>query len=157
MVDGLALPPAFEYLPALGLLDEEHARLRAELARVRVDGVLEFGDAGRTADETARYFVAAGATRVCVVDAHSDPAGARHLAAALRAHGLSVTRLHDTGEQVTTVGPVARLSRTPVDAGRAAPAPGADGIDVLQSVGLTSQLPTLEASGAFRREPLPVE
>jgi crotonobetainyl-CoA:carnitine CoA-transferase CaiB-like acyl-CoA transferase len=46
-------------------------------------------------------------------------------------HGLSITRLHDTGEAITTVGPVARLSRTPVQPGRPTPSPGVDAESVL--------------------------
>lgn len=72
------------------------------------------------------------------------------------AHGLSVTREHDTGEFVTTVGPPARLSRTPVDVGRPAASPGADGLDVLKSVGMADEAERLAASGAFWREPLPI-
>jgi crotonobetainyl-CoA:carnitine CoA-transferase CaiB-like acyl-CoA transferase len=72
------------------------------------------------------------------------------------AHGLSVTREHDTGEVITTVGPPARLSRTPVNVGRAAASPGADGLDVLASIGMAHEAERLAAAGAFRREPLPV-
>ena len=65
------------------------------------------------------------------------------------AHGLSVTRLHDTGEQITTVGPAARLARTPVTAGRPAASPGADGVAVLTQIGLAEQVEELQASGAL--------
>ena len=50
------------------------------------------------------------------------------------AHGLSITRVHDTGESITTVGPVARLSRTPVQPGRPAVTPGADAADILHDL-----------------------
>lgn len=43
------------------------------------------------------------------------------------AHGLRVTRRHDTGEVIITGGPSVRLSATPVAVGRAAASPGADG------------------------------
>jgi crotonobetainyl-CoA:carnitine CoA-transferase CaiB-like acyl-CoA transferase len=63
-------------------------------------------------------------------------------------HGLSVTRLHDTGEFVTTVGPVARLSRTPVQPGRPTPSPGADAASVLAELHRERQLDELIAQGA---------
>jgi crotonobetainyl-CoA:carnitine CoA-transferase CaiB-like acyl-CoA transferase len=72
------------------------------------------------------------------------------------AHGLSVTREHDTGEVITTVGPPVRMSATPVSAGRAAASPGADGRDVLAGIGMADETERLEATGAFWREPLPV-
>jgi crotonobetainyl-CoA:carnitine CoA-transferase CaiB-like acyl-CoA transferase len=56
------------------------------------------------------------------------------------AHGLSITRLHDTGEQITTVGPAPRLSRTPVRPGRPAATPGGDAADVLRELGRETQL-----------------
>ncbi len=55
------------------------------------------------------------------------------------AHGLSVTREHDTGEVITTVGPSVRMSGTPADVGRAAASPGADGLEVLASIGLADR------------------
>ena len=55
------------------------------------------------------------------------------------AHGLSLTRPHDTGEEITTVGPPARLSGTPVSAGRQAGSPGADGPEILAGLGLDEQ------------------
>jgi crotonobetainyl-CoA:carnitine CoA-transferase CaiB-like acyl-CoA transferase len=58
-------------------------------------------------------------------------------------HGLSVTRPHDTGEEITTVGPAARLSRTPVEPGRPAPTPGADAASVLRQAGLPDALQRL--------------
>lgn len=65
------------------------------------------------------------------------------------AHGLSVTRPHDTGELITTVGPAARLSRTPVTPGRPAATPGADGLAILGKVGLADREAELRASGAL--------
>jgi crotonobetainyl-CoA:carnitine CoA-transferase CaiB-like acyl-CoA transferase len=73
------------------------------------------------------------------------------------AHGLSVTREHDTGEVITTVGPSVRMSATPVEVGRAAASPGADGVDVLASIGMADEAERLEASRAFWRTPVPVE
>ena len=73
------------------------------------------------------------------------------------AHGLSVTRVHDTHELITTTGPSVRLSATPADVGRPASSPGADGVDVLSSIGLAGEVDRLAAAGAFWREPLPVE
>ncbi len=64
-------------------------------------------------------------------------------------HGLSITRVHDTGERITTVGPVARLSRTPVRAGRPTPTPGADALDVLADLHREQQLDQLLAQGVI--------
>jgi crotonobetainyl-CoA:carnitine CoA-transferase CaiB-like acyl-CoA transferase len=58
-------------------------------------------------------------------------------------HGLSLTREHDTGEVVTSVGPAARLSRTPVQPGRPAPSPGADTADIMRELGRESALDEL--------------
>ena len=57
------------------------------------------------------------------------------------AHGLSLTRLHDTGEEITTVGPAPRLSGTPVTAGRPAPTPGSDGAEILEGLGFGEAAP----------------
>jgi crotonobetainyl-CoA:carnitine CoA-transferase CaiB-like acyl-CoA transferase len=65
------------------------------------------------------------------------------------AHGLSITRVHDTGETVTSVGPVARLSRTPVQAGRPTVTPGADAADVLRDLHRETQLDRLVAQGVI--------
>lgn len=59
------------------------------------------------------------------------------------AHGLSVTRQHDTGDRITTVGPGARLSRTPVTPGRPAATPGADARSVLEQAGAADALDAL--------------
>jgi crotonobetainyl-CoA:carnitine CoA-transferase CaiB-like acyl-CoA transferase len=68
-------------------------------------------------------------------------------------HGLSVTRPHDTGEVITTVGPGARLSLTPVVPGRPAATPGMDAASVLAQAGLPDALDQLSASGAVLVEP----
>jgi crotonobetainyl-CoA:carnitine CoA-transferase CaiB-like acyl-CoA transferase len=70
------------------------------------------------------------------------------------AHGLSVTRMHDTGETITTVGPPSRLWRTPVQAGRPAPSPGADAADVLREIGREAELQDLLREGVIAIESL---
>ena len=72
-------------------------------------------------------------------------------------HGLSVTRPHDSGEVITTIGPSPRLSATPATVGRAASTPGADGEAILGELGLASEADRLVASGAFWREQLPID
>ena len=61
------------------------------------------------------------------------------------AHGLSVTREHGSGERITTIGPPARLSRTPVIPGRPVSAPGGDAAEILAGIGLANQLDDLVA------------
>lgn len=53
----------------------------------------------------------------------------------VRSHGLSITRHHPGLGDVTTVGPVARLSRTPLRAGRAVSPPGGDRDSVMAELG----------------------
>jgi crotonobetainyl-CoA:carnitine CoA-transferase CaiB-like acyl-CoA transferase len=71
------------------------------------------------------------------------------------AHGLSVTREHDTGQRITTIGPSARLSHTPAVPGRPAASPGADAASVLAGLGLEGELELLLAKGviAIERQP----
>ncbi|MCC7368015.1 MAG: CoA transferase [Chloroflexi bacterium] len=69
------------------------------------------------------------------------------------AHGLSVTRPHDTGEQITTVGPGVRLSRTPATPGRPAATPGADARAVLQQAGSAEAFPALAERGVVLERP----
>ena len=64
------------------------------------------------------------------------------------AHGLSVTRVHDTGEEVTLVGPPARLSETPVTPGNPVASPGRDAASILETAGLADRLDGLVAAGA---------
>jgi crotonobetainyl-CoA:carnitine CoA-transferase CaiB-like acyl-CoA transferase len=72
------------------------------------------------------------------------------------AHGLSVTRRHDLGQDITTIGPGARLSRTPVVPGRPAATPGADAEAVLDQVGLADTLGQLcEAGTVLVESPAP--
>src|SRR4030095_8651020 len=61
------------------------------------------------------------------------------------AHGLSVTREHGSGERITTIGPPARLSRTPVIPGRPVSAPGGDAAEILAGIALANQLDDLVA------------
>ncbi|MEZ4502982.1 MAG: CoA transferase [Dehalococcoidia bacterium] len=67
----------------------------------------------------------------------------------VQAHGLSVTRAHDTGEEITTVGPPPRLSATPVVVGPPATTPGADGAAILEVLGLSTDLGALVREGAL--------
>ncbi len=64
-------------------------------------------------------------------------------------HGLSITRRHDTGETITSVGPVARLSLTPVQPGRPTPSPGVDAASVLAELQREQQLDELVAQGVI--------
>lgn len=59
------------------------------------------------------------------------------------AHGLSLTRQHRDGARVTTIGPPARLSRTPVVPGRPVAPPGGDAEEILALLGLHEQLSDL--------------
>jgi crotonobetainyl-CoA:carnitine CoA-transferase CaiB-like acyl-CoA transferase len=56
------------------------------------------------------------------------------------AHGLSVTRHHRDGAMITTIGPPARLSRTPVVPGRPVSPPGGDAAEVLSMIGIVDKL-----------------
>jgi crotonobetainyl-CoA:carnitine CoA-transferase CaiB-like acyl-CoA transferase len=67
-------------------------------------------------------------------------------------HGLSITRPHDTGEEITSVGPAARMSRTPVRPGRPAASPGGDAADVLRELGREPQLEELLSRGVLAIE-----
>ena len=65
------------------------------------------------------------------------------------AHGLSLTRIAPGGDAITTIGPPFRLSRTPVIPGSLVAAPGADGPDVLASLGMADRTDDLVARGAI--------
>jgi crotonobetainyl-CoA:carnitine CoA-transferase CaiB-like acyl-CoA transferase len=69
--------------------------------------------------------------------------------AAVQARGLSITRRHDTGDEITTIGPAVRLSRTPVTPGRPVASPGADAAAILAALGRADDLAPLTASGAL--------
>jgi crotonobetainyl-CoA:carnitine CoA-transferase CaiB-like acyl-CoA transferase len=68
------------------------------------------------------------------------------------AHGLSITRVDAGGDAITTIGPPFRLSRTPVVPGALVSKPGADGADVLESVGMADRLDELVAKRAIALE-----
>ena len=68
------------------------------------------------------------------------------------AHGLSVTREHRGGAMITTIGPPARLSRTPVAPGRPVSPPGGDAAEVLARIGLGDRLDDLVGKGAIALE-----
>jgi crotonobetainyl-CoA:carnitine CoA-transferase CaiB-like acyl-CoA transferase len=68
------------------------------------------------------------------------------------AHGLSLTREHDTGEVVTTVGPASGLSRTPVEPGRPAPTLGTNAGDILRELGREQELDELLRMGVVAIE-----
>jgi crotonobetainyl-CoA:carnitine CoA-transferase CaiB-like acyl-CoA transferase len=65
------------------------------------------------------------------------------------AHGLSLTRTDASGNAITTIGPPFRLSRTPVVPGRLVARPGADGPNVLASVGMAERIEALVARRAI--------
>ena len=67
-------------------------------------------------------------------------------------HGLSLTRVDAKGDAITTIGPPFRLSRTPVVPGALVAAPGADGADVLTSLGLADRIDELVAKHAIALE-----
>jgi crotonobetainyl-CoA:carnitine CoA-transferase CaiB-like acyl-CoA transferase len=77
--------------------------------------------------------------------------------ARVAARGLSVTRLHDSGEEVTTIGAIPRLSGTPPEAGRPAATPGADSRAVLEAVGLGLRFEALRDAGVVAEQVLPLE
>ena len=68
------------------------------------------------------------------------------------AHGLSLTRVDARGDAITTIGPPFRLSRTPVVPGALVAAPGADGADVLASLGMADRIDELVAKRAIALE-----
>ncbi len=70
-----------------------------------------------------------------VADLMTDPV--------VRAHGLSICRFHEDHGAVTTIGPSAKLSRTPVITGRASPRPGTDAASVLAEIGLAGEMDRL--------------
>lgn len=67
----------------------------------------------------------------------------------MKRHGLSVTREHAGGQRITTIGPPARLSRTPVTPGRPVSPPGGDAADVLREIGLGDRLDALVTARAI--------
>ena len=65
-------------------------------------------------------------------------------------HGLSITREHQEIGLITACGPAPRLSRTPVRPGHPAPKPGADGLEILQGVGMGDRFDDLVRRGIVR-------
>jgi crotonobetainyl-CoA:carnitine CoA-transferase CaiB-like acyl-CoA transferase len=65
------------------------------------------------------------------------------------AHGLSVTRRHRDGAMITTIGPPARLSRTPAVPGRPVSPPGGDAAEVLAMIGMADKLNELVEKGVI--------
>ena len=65
------------------------------------------------------------------------------------AHGLSVTRQHRDGSLITTIGPPARLSRTPAVPGRPVSPPGGDAAEVLAMLGMADKLDELVEQGVI--------
>ncbi len=103
--------------------------------------------ATQPADEWVRVLVAAGigAHRVVpVAQVMQDPW--------VVAHGLSLTRIHAGGAAITTIGPPARLTRTPVVPGRPVSPPGADAEQILADIGMADRLRELVARGAIALE-----
>jgi len=65
-------------------------------------------------------------------------------------HGLSITRDHEVLGKVTSIGPAARLSRTPVRPGPVAPVLGQHSREILGEAGLGDRAEALIASGGVR-------
>jgi crotonobetainyl-CoA:carnitine CoA-transferase CaiB-like acyl-CoA transferase len=120
----------------------------ASLEGDELASALEVAIGGGTVDEWVAKLVAAGAgAQRAVQDVRElmlDPWVVEH--------GLSVTREHMDRGPVTTTGPAARLSRTPLVPGRPAPTPGSDAAEILAEVGLEGRLAELVASGVVRTE-----
>ncbi|MBT5774650.1 MAG: CoA transferase [Dehalococcoidia bacterium] len=109
---------------------------------------LEAAIASGAVDEWVSKLVAAGAGAHRVVETVRE----LMLDPWIVEHGLSVTREHMDRGLVTTTGPAARLSRTPLVPGRPAPTPGSDGREILEEIGLGSRFDELVSSGAVRIE-----
>ncbi len=139
----------------LGAAARDLARLQAVPGLEGIEGVQghALGEAlakrlaGATAAEWVARLTAAGVGAQAMRSAASlmqDPWAV--------AHGLSITHEHETGARVTTIGPPARLSGTPVAPGRPVRLPGRDAGDVLARVGLEHRLAELAARGAIALE-----
>jgi crotonobetainyl-CoA:carnitine CoA-transferase CaiB-like acyl-CoA transferase len=101
----------------------------------RLEAQLEASFRAKPADEWERLLVEAGIgahTMGHVTQLMGDPWAV--------AHGLSVTRRHHDGSMVTTIGPPARLSRTPAMPGRPVSPPGGDAKEVLAMIGMADKL-----------------
>ena len=134
----------------------------ARLAAVEgLDGTADLADADLAAELTTHFrsgstaiwvgrLLAAGcgAHRALSVDELMDAPRAQE-------HGLSLTREHDGVGLIRTTGAAPMLSRTPVRAGRAAPAPGADAASILAEIGHEDDLQRLVADGVVVTEGVP--
>jgi len=115
-------------------------QLLSEVAR---EEALEQRFAARTAADWVSLLRAAGIGAQAVTSIElvmSDPWAA--------AHGLAITRRHREGSAITTVGPPARLSRTPVQAGRPVSPPGGDAAEVLATIDMEDKLDYLVSARA---------
>jgi crotonobetainyl-CoA:carnitine CoA-transferase CaiB-like acyl-CoA transferase len=133
----------------LGATESQRERLAALTGASGPDlgDALERALATRPVDEWAKILGAAGIGAHRVVPAAQvmqDPWAV--------AHGLSITRVHDGGAVITTIGPPARLARTPVVPGRPAPPPGADASEILSEIGMAAALRELVERGTVALE-----
>jgi crotonobetainyl-CoA:carnitine CoA-transferase CaiB-like acyl-CoA transferase len=136
---------------------------RADLERLETSAGLEGiasleGDALASAFETA---ISTGNVDEWVAKLDDAGAGAHRIVEDPRNlmldpwvvdHGLSLTREHMDRGPVTTTGPAARLSRTPLVPGRPAPTPGSDAREILEEIGLGDRYDALVETGAVRIE-----
>ena len=138
----LFLGATADVLPSLGRVDG-----LAGIEGIEGNALIAFLEerlAARTAEEWVAALTAAGAgvqPLRTLRELMDDPW--------VKQHGLSLTRQHPEVGLVTTNGPAARLSRTPVDPGAPASKPGSDALDVLEARGLTEDYERLLASGAL--------
>jgi crotonobetainyl-CoA:carnitine CoA-transferase CaiB-like acyl-CoA transferase len=132
----------------LGAAESQRSRLAQVLEIERLDeSDLERALATRPVDEWTKLLGAAGIGAHRVVPAAQvmqDPWAV--------AHGLSITRVHAGGAVITTIGPPARLARTPVVPGRPAPPPGADASEILSEIGMAAALRELVERGTVALE-----
>jgi crotonobetainyl-CoA:carnitine CoA-transferase CaiB-like acyl-CoA transferase len=68
------------------------------------------------------------------------------------AHGLSITRPGAGGAAITTIGPPARLGRTPVVPGKPVSPPGGDAAEILADLRTADRPRELVARGAIALE-----
>jgi crotonobetainyl-CoA:carnitine CoA-transferase CaiB-like acyl-CoA transferase len=126
----------------LGAADAQRDQV-ARLAGAPAGPDLERALATRPVDEWVKVLGAAG------IGAHGVTTAADVMRDSwVVAHGLSITRVHAGGASITTIGPPARLTRTPVAPGRPVSPPGADAERVLADVGMAGRLHELVARGA---------
>ncbi len=132
----------------LGAAESERARLDAVPGLAGIGGLtgstlasaLETRFAARPLADWMRDLAGAGVGAhavTAVADLVTDPW--------VVAHGLTVTRKHRDGDMITTIGPPARLSRTPAAPGRPVSPPGGDAAEVLADIGMSDRLDDLVA------------